>query len=152
MANTDKFGLMMQCIPISFLQAIGKIFKEGLRYGRNTWKDKPDAEYIEERFNHALTHLVKWGNGDRSEDHLAKVGWFCGITIEILQTHPEIEKKLIELNTEVGEKQLKPVGVIANEGFHTLLPTGTPVYVPNHDQVKVVCPTTDSNKIRLSSP
>lgn len=100
MANSEKLGTMMQMIPFSALEALGRIFKEGLKYGRNNWKNKPDADFIEERANHAIRHLMLWCNGDRQEEHLAKVMWFATTTIELLQKHPEIEKELLRRNTD----------------------------------------------------
>lgn len=104
MANSDQFGLMLQCIPVSSLVRLGKIFKEGLRYGRNNWKDNPDADYVEERTNHAIIHLMKWANGDRTEDHLAKVMWFAATTIEVISLYSDIEDELIRRNKEIGIK------------------------------------------------
>lgn len=66
-------------IPFEGLEAVGEIFKEGEeKYGRDNWKI-PDSygSYDSERLRHALRHLYLYANGDRSEDHLAKVAWFC---------------------------------------------------------------------------
>ena len=41
-------------------------------------------EWIEERgYNHALVHLLKGLSGDTSENHFAKVAWFCMVMIEM---------------------------------------------------------------------
>lgn len=66
-------------IPFEGIVALGSIFAEGQRkYGRDSWKlGGDDIEYEEERTRHAIGHLMKWSNGDRSEPHLAKVAWFC---------------------------------------------------------------------------
>ena len=83
-AATDKVGTGLVMIPFYSILRIGAIFIEGLRYGRDNWKkgvnDKP---YQEERLEHALLHLIKWKEGDRTEDHLAKVAWFCVTQLEL---------------------------------------------------------------------
>lgn len=83
-AKTDKLLLGLTMIPFYPLFRLGKIFVEGLRYGRDNWKQGVnDKEYQDERLNHALRHLFLWKEGDRSEDHLAKVMWFCATQIEL---------------------------------------------------------------------
>lgn len=42
-----------------------------------------DEEYQRERLEHAMRHLMLWTNGDRTEDHLAKVMWFCATQLEL---------------------------------------------------------------------
>lgn len=83
-AKTDKVSTGMALIPWHSILAIGKIFVEGLRYGKNNWKKGVgDKDYQEERLEHALTHFALWKEGDRSEAHLAKVAWFCVTQLEL---------------------------------------------------------------------
>ena len=83
-AATDKVGTGLVLIPLYSLLALGKIFIEGLRYGRDNWKKGiHDKEYQEERLEHALLHLIKYKEGDASEPHLAKVAWFCFTQLEL---------------------------------------------------------------------
>jgi len=83
-ANSDKVGTGLLMIPFYSILAIGKIFVEGLRYGKDNWKKGVnDIEYQEERLEHAMLHLIKWKEGDRSEAHLAKVAWFCVTQLEL---------------------------------------------------------------------
>jgi hypothetical protein len=83
-AKTDKVSTGLTLIPFHSLFALGKIFVEGLRYGKDNWKKGVgDKEYQEERLEHALTHLSLWKEGDRSEAHLAKVAWFCFTQLEL---------------------------------------------------------------------
>lgn len=83
-AKTEVLGTAIRQIPVASLQAIGSIFEEGAaKYGRNNWlKGTGDREYQEERLEHAITHLMLYANGDRSENHLAKVAWFCVTQLE----------------------------------------------------------------------
>ena len=83
-AKTDKVNTGLTLIPWYSILAIGKIFVEGLRYGKNNWKNGVgDKDYQEERLEHALTHFALWKEGDRSEAHLAKVAWFCVTQLEL---------------------------------------------------------------------
>lgn len=83
-AKTDKVGTGLILIPLYSLLALGKIFLEGLRYGKDNWKKGiNDKEYQEERLEHALLHIIKYKEGDRSEAHLAKVAWFCFTQLEL---------------------------------------------------------------------
>ena len=83
-AKSDVVGTGLVLIPWYSILAIGKIFIEGLRYGRDNWKKGvKDPQYQEERLEHAMLHLLKWKEGDRSEAHLAKVAWFCVTQLEL---------------------------------------------------------------------
>jgi hypothetical protein len=83
-AGTDKSGTGLVLIPFYSIIRLGSIFVEGLRYGRDNWKKGVnDKEYQEERLEHAMVHLIKWKEGDRTEDHLAKVAWFCVTQLEL---------------------------------------------------------------------
>jgi len=83
-AATDKVDTGLILIPLYSLLNLGAVFIEGLRYGRDNWrKGVNDKEYQEERLEHALLHLIKYKEGDRSEEHLAKVMWFCTTQLEL---------------------------------------------------------------------
>ena len=83
-AKSDIVGTGLTLIPWYSILAIGKIFIEGLRYGRDNWKKGVgDLQYQEERLEHAMLHLIKWKEGDRTEAHLAKVAWFCVTQLEL---------------------------------------------------------------------
>lgn len=89
-AATDKVGTGLVMIPFYSVLRLGKIFVEGLRYGRDNWKKGVhDKEYQEERLEHAMLHLIKWKEGDRTEDHLAKVMWFCTTQMELERLEKE---------------------------------------------------------------
>lgn len=78
MANTEEIGSCVEQIPFEGLEAVGRIFAEGMKkYGKDNWKNDPSAEYRIERCRHAIRHLMLFANGDRGEEHLAKVAWFC---------------------------------------------------------------------------
>lgn len=84
-AKTEQLSPGIEQIPLSSLEALGLIFKEGeIKYGRDNWKNGVDDEqYQTERLRHAIRHLMLYANGDRSENHLAKVMWFCCTQIEL---------------------------------------------------------------------
>lgn len=85
------YGAGIDQIPLEVLTRLGNVFAEGERkYGRDNWRKRTsnDTSYTDERFRHALRHLMLWNeerNGHRApcgDDHLAKVMWFCGTTME----------------------------------------------------------------------
>ncbi len=78
-------------IPFESLEEIGSIFAEGeIKYGLDNWKQQPDNKpYDKERTRHAIRHLMLYANGDRSENHVAKVAWWAVTTIwRNKQCHP----------------------------------------------------------------
>ncbi len=89
-AKSDVVGVGLMLIPWYSILSIGKIFIEGLRYGRDNWKKGVgDKTYQEERLEHAMLHLIKYKERDRTEDHLAKVAWFCVTQIELERLEKE---------------------------------------------------------------
>jgi hypothetical protein len=70
-------------IPLEFLNELAGIFEEGKRprpglpdgYG-DSWK-KGGETFLRDCLNHALWHLMKYMEGDRTENHLSKVAWGC---------------------------------------------------------------------------
>lgn len=89
-AKSDIVGTGLVLIPWYSILAIGKIFIEGLRYGRDNWKKGVgDKAYQEERLEHAMLHLLKWKEGDRTEAHLEKVAWFCVTQLELERLEQE---------------------------------------------------------------
>jgi hypothetical protein len=70
-------------VPFCLLERVGAVFADGeVKYSRGNWKQQPDnVEYDRERIRHALRHLHLYADGDRAEDHLAKVAWFCATTM-----------------------------------------------------------------------
>ena len=84
-AQTEILKSDISQIPYVPLVRIGLIFVEGEgKYGRNNWrKGVGDIPYQRERLNHALHHLLKYSDGDTTEDHLAKVAWYCVTQMEL---------------------------------------------------------------------
>jgi len=90
-SKSDVLGTNCQQIPYIGLEEVGKIFKEGeIKYGRGNWKSNPTPEFRAERLEHAIRHLMLWANGDREENHLAKVAWFCLTEIYHISTRGDV--------------------------------------------------------------
>lgn len=83
--KTEKIGANLEQLPYAALEAIGKIFAEGeKKYGYDNFqKGVDDVDFQRERLRHAIRHLMLYANGDRSENHLAKVAWFAIVQIWI---------------------------------------------------------------------
>lgn len=96
-ALTDVEDFSLTEIPYEALKRVGKVFKEGLKYGKGNWrKGVNDKKFQLERANHALKHLLIYihelETGEylypsnevmKREDDLAKVMWFCMIMCEL---------------------------------------------------------------------
>ena len=84
-------------IPREALNRLGAIFLEGIpKYGENNWKKGVfDKTYQNERLEHALDHLYRWIEGDREEDHLAKVMWFCATQLELERIERETDQRVV---------------------------------------------------------
>ncbi len=99
-AKSDVLKLGLVMIPFYSIYRIGKIFIEGLRYGRDNWKKGIyDSTWQEERLEHAINHLFLYKEGDQSEDHLAKVAWFCVVQMELTRLEEEGLKNEDDSNT-----------------------------------------------------
>ena len=85
--KTEELNLPFDQIPYHSLEEIAKIFAEGqIKYGRDNWKKGTnDPDYQLERLNHAIRHLLLYSSGDRTEQHLAKVAWFCVTQMELVR-------------------------------------------------------------------
>ena len=70
--STDDMYAYDEISPYG-LEALAKVCREGFKHGKGNWRDHPQPEGVV--INHAISHLVKYMQGDREEDHLAKVAW-----------------------------------------------------------------------------
>lgn len=89
-AASEKLGLAYHLIPPESLRRLSRVFLEGVKKYPNRAVNAcnmtgavNNPEWQVKRFNHAVDHLLKWGQGDTSEDHLAKVMWFCSVMLEV---------------------------------------------------------------------
>ena len=76
-------------IPLELLNRIALIYAEGAqRYGDRTWiKGQPFSVPL----NHIFEHLRRYQQGDRGEDHLAKVAWGVLSLMYYETHHPEMD-------------------------------------------------------------
>jgi hypothetical protein len=57
--------------------------KGAKHYGRGNYKAGfTDPAWLRDSFNHAMDHLLKFRDGDKTEDHLAAVRWFAGMAMQ----------------------------------------------------------------------
>lgn len=77
-------------IPPTAIRRIARVFKEGAtRYGDYTWTEK--GLPFTETMDHAIEHLMKYIEGDRSEDHIAKVAWGMVALMWLEEHRPECD-------------------------------------------------------------
>lgn len=76
-------------LPFDIWEGLARIFFEGRKYGENNWRrGREDPEWRRERGDHALLHLKKWIDGDRSEAHIFKVLWYCCVESQFENAWP----------------------------------------------------------------
>lgn len=76
-------------VPRALLEAVATRFEAGARkYGENQWrKGLRDPQFLRERANHALQHLLNYIHGtdngeDTAVDNLGAVGWAVAVLLE----------------------------------------------------------------------
>lgn len=117
-AKSDKKELNYHQISPEAIRRLASIFSEGAKkYGKDNYKKGfNDPDWVNERYDHAMDHLLKWKSGDRSADHLAKVMWFAAVMIEF-ETEELNRKNVNEKKYREIEKQLHE---ISNKTIHEL--------------------------------
>lgn len=111
-AKSDRLNLGLTLIPFHSIYRLGKIYLEGLRYGFENWKKGVnDKDFQQERLEHALNHLFLWKEGDRTEDHLAKVMWFCVTQMELERL--EGIQPIVSPPTQETEQEFDEVETVA---------------------------------------
>jgi len=88
--DTKVLSASYHLIPLESIRAMARVFREGiLEYkaravnARNLEPAVFSKEWQDERFSHAVDHLFKGFEGDTTEDHFAKVMWYCSIIREV---------------------------------------------------------------------
>lgn len=68
----DGKGLPSLIPPIAIRKIAGRFEDGAKKYGRGNWqKGIPLSRY----YDAMMRHLMQWGEGDMSEDHLGAIGW-----------------------------------------------------------------------------
>ncbi len=76
-------------IPLDCLRELALIYAEGARkYGIGEWKSGLEPS---DTLNHAFEHLRQYQNGNRDENHLAKIAWAM-FTLMWYNLHPSDQK------------------------------------------------------------
>lgn len=84
--SADADGERFDLISPFGLVRLAKVYAEGAKkYGDRNWElGQPIGEIL----NHVERHLNLWKQGDRSEDHLAKVAWGMFAIMHYEKTKP----------------------------------------------------------------
>lgn len=91
--DTEVLSVSYHLIPLESIRAVARVFREGvLKYkaravnARNLEPAMFSKEWQDERFSHTVDHLFKGFEGDTTEDHFAKVMWYCSIIRDTKRT------------------------------------------------------------------
>jgi hypothetical protein len=100
--NTTAYDAWMQSLaknsgwailPYFALQRLSTTCHEGaVKYGEHNWLY---GFPITNLLNHALRHLIKWTNGDRTEDHLGHTMWGFMASVHMYEYRPDMCKGLL---------------------------------------------------------
>ena len=109
-AKSDKKELNYHQIEPEAIRRLAFIFSEGAKkYGKDNYKKGfNDPEWINERYDHAIDHLLKWKSGDRSADHLAKVMWFAAVMIEFETANAKLNQQNAKEKSVIEEFETIP--------------------------------------------
>lgn len=90
--SSEVPGTGIELVPIEVLSAIGNIYQEGVKYGRDNWrKGAWDIEWLWDRHGHAERHHLAWKaphlakkfTGEDKDmdtaDHFAKYVWWLSV-------------------------------------------------------------------------
>lgn len=84
--NRDADGERYDLITPVGQRRLAKIYAEGaVHHGERNWEGGIPASVT---LNHVERHLNLWKQGDRSEDHLAKIAWGCFAIMHYEETVP----------------------------------------------------------------
>jgi hypothetical protein len=66
------------------------------KYGWVQWRQGiNDIEYVADRYNHLWEHLLKFQEGDETDDNLAAMLWALDCLVEVRRLCPEVLKKVV---------------------------------------------------------
>ena len=86
-------------MPLAAMEAYARRLKVGHRYGIMNWrKGLSDVEFVRDRMNHLIKHLMMVANGIEEGDNttpsnIDAVVWGAGFLAEVQAKHPETIKK-----------------------------------------------------------
>lgn len=78
----------------------------GVKYGIVQWRQGiNDAEYVADRFNHLIEHLLQFmEHGDEKDDNLGAMLWAIDALIEVQRLCPEALKHVVGISNIFGDK------------------------------------------------
>lgn len=128
LAASEILSAAYHLIPLDSIRRMARIFAEGI----SVYKDKAvnarnitpainNQSWQDERFSHAVEHLFKGFAGDTTEDHFAKVMWYCAIMMQVREHEGQAKTKYEELgnrlaSTNIRQEYLDQIDQQANRG------------------------------------
>ena len=100
--SRDEVKPRYDLIPWEGTRREALIFSEGVaKYGLNNWRK---GLVVTDVINHAIEHILRYLEGDREEDHLAKVKWAMTVVMEFEKTRPDLMKEFYKSHPITKEK------------------------------------------------
>ena len=92
----------LETLPYNGLRSLARTCHEGAtKYGENNWLLGFQVTGL---LNHAVRHLIRYGNGDRTEDHRGHSSWGFMTSVYFLNHRPECCKLLLGPNYTLTEE------------------------------------------------
>jgi hypothetical protein len=106
-------------IYLGFLKRLGARFALGEeKHDRGNWlraykvnaKDSAyryDIDFLRDRYNHAVEHLLSLSTGTKDDDHLGAVGWFLSMAAEAEEVYGVNWQEILRVGTPEEEAKLR---------------------------------------------
>jgi len=105
-ATSSHRALMFNLVSSETIRRLAKRKTEGaIKHGLVNWRQGiNDAEYVADRFNHLVNHLLNFKDkGNRDDDELGGILWAVDALIEVERLCPEALKNVVGICDVFGE-------------------------------------------------
>ncbi len=114
----------------TLLRRIALRFAKGEpKYGRGNWKrafgDKLDVQFLRERYDHAMDHMMALRDGNDTDDNVAAVGWFLNLADEVEQMGVSWKDILAIVTPEDEHRMNEKIQMAYKSGLKTVQKSGS---------------------------
>lgn len=118
LAASEILSVAYHLIPLDSIRRLARIFTEGITVykdkavnARNITPAVNNQPWQDERFSHAVDHLFKGYMGDTTEDHFAKVMWYCAIMMQVRELEGQAKSNYDELGNRLASSRARQVAL-----------------------------------------